>query len=94
MFFLKDGGYCVIAAKVMKRANSKEQSECSCMYNPVWMYVLQNVSRADKLEIRGLIQEGKTKTEKYKRYYELINLYFKRFDLFLNATSHAFIYAP
>lgn len=61
MFFLKDGGYCVIAAKVMKRANSKEQSECSCMYNPVWMYVLQNVSRADKLEIRGLIQEEKQK---------------------------------
>lgn len=60
-FFLKDGGYCVIAAKVMKRANSKEQSECSCMYNPVWMYVLQNVSRADKLEIRGLIQEEKQK---------------------------------
>lgn len=45
----------------MKRANSKEQSECSCMYNPVWMYVLQNVSRADKLEIRGLIQEEKQK---------------------------------
>lgn len=61
MFFFKDGGYCVIAAKVMKRANSKEQSECSCMYNPVWMYVLQNVSRADKLEIHGLIQEEKQK---------------------------------
>lgn len=92
MFFLKDGGYCVIAAKVMKRANSKEQSECSCMYNPVWMYVLQNVSRADKLEIRGLIQEEKQKLKNIN--YELINLYFKRFDLFLNATSHAFIYAP
>lgn len=32
--FLEDGGYCVTAAKVMKRANSKVQSgdSCSCMY--------------------------------------------------------------
>lgn len=29
--FLKDGGYYITAAKVMKRANSKAQSEDSCI---------------------------------------------------------------
>ena len=34
MSFFKDGGFSVAAAKVMKRANSKGQSEdsCSCMF--------------------------------------------------------------
>lgn len=53
--------YCVTAAKVMKRADGKVQSEDSCtvghsMVKCSYMYVLQNLSRCEENEkvFRGI----------------------------------------
>lgn len=48
----KDGGYCVAAAKVMKRANIQYKVEAAVLYGIVkgkHVYVLQNISWPKKL---------------------------------------------
>lgn len=66
-FFLRMVVYCVTAAKVMKRANSKVQSEDSCIVRHSivkwrYMYVLPNVQGLKRM--RSLRGKFGSKTEK------------------------------